>query len=128
MPTLQKVRLPKETGRPKLDEAERRCKQINVRLTIAEDQLLRRHATDAQLSVGEFVRRRILGLPVTPPPAKADAQLLFELNRIGVNINQIARNLNSGREGVPLDWAAVQDELSVVLSKVGSVFDDLRDS
>ncbi|MBN4058984.1 plasmid mobilization relaxosome protein MobC [bacterium AH-315-J04] len=109
-------------GRPTLAEAERRCKQTNTRWTIAEYGHLHQQAAAAGLSVGEFIRRRALLLPVTPPPQRSDSRLLHELNAIGVNINQIARNLNSHRKGSPgVDWTTVQTELRRVLEKVGAV-------
>ena len=113
-------------GRPKKAEADRRCKQTNTRWTIAEDRHLRRQAHAAGLSVGEFIRRRALGLPVTPPPPRTDARLLYELNAIGVNLNQIARNLNSDREGAsPVDLSNLRSRLQRVLKRVAeSYYDD----
>lgn len=109
-------------GRPTMAEAERRCKQTNTRWTLAEYGHLHQQAATAGLSVGEFIRRRALLLPVTPPPQRSDSRLLHELNAIGVNINQIARNLNSHRKGTHgVDWSTVQSELRRVLEKVGAV-------
>jgi len=79
-------------GRPKKIEAERRCKQTNHRWTIAEDAFLREQAAAADLSVAEFIRRRALLIPVVPPRKKVDARLLMELNAIGNNVNQLARD------------------------------------
>ena len=108
-------------GRPEKAEHERRCKQTNTRWTIAEFDHLHQQAAAANLSVGEFIRRRALLLPVTPPSAKADARLLHELNAIGNNVNQIARNLNAGRTSRhEADWPTVQAELRRVLEKVGA--------
>ncbi len=108
-------------GRPTMAEAERRCKQTNTRWTIAELSHLHEQASAADLSVGEFIRRRALLLPVTPPPQRCDARMLHELNAIGVNINQIARNLNSHRKGAHgANWSTVQSELRRVLEKVGA--------
>lgn len=107
-------------GRPEKAEHERRCRQTNTRWTIAELDHLHQQAAAANLSVGEFVRRRSLHLPVTPPPQRADARLLHELNAIGNNVNQIARNLNSGRPGRhEADWSVVQAELRRLLKRVG---------
>ena len=59
-------------ARPRLDEQERRARTVSVRVTAAEA---------AELRLG---------------PAE-----LRELNRIGVNLNQIARLLNSGAVRAP---------------------------
>lgn len=112
-------------GRPRKAEGERRCKQTNHRWTIAEDAYLRRQAQAADITVAEFIRRRALSQPVRAATAKTDARLLHELNAIGVNLNQLARNLNSGREGAhAVDWSVVEAELRCLIEKVGADFDD----
>ncbi|UYV12396.1 MAG: MobC family plasmid mobilization relaxosome protein [Phycisphaera sp.] len=87
-------------GRPKLDDEERRCRPTHIRWTIAEYNSIHTNADLAGVSVSEYVRRRSLGLPVVAKHARSDARLVHELNAIGVNLNQIARNLNTGRKGV----------------------------
>lgn len=108
-------------GRPRMSDHERRCRQSKIRLTIAELDYLRAQARTAGMPVAEFVRRRALALPVQPPPSHADARLLSEINALGVNLNQIARNSNAGREGIQaVDWSDLQAELSRVLEKIGA--------
>ena len=125
MTTKTEPRKQPRVGRPKKADGERRCKQTNHRWTVAEDIYLRRQAQVAGLSVAEFVRRRALSMPVTAPPSQTDARLLHELNAIGVNVNQLARNLNSGREGIhAIDWSTVEAELRRLIEKVGASFDD----
>lgn len=51
------------------------------------------------------------------PPRRADAATISELNRIGVNLNQIARNLNTGRQ-LRIDAEAAMAELRGLLEKV----------
>ncbi len=88
---------------------------------MAEFEFVTGQAKTAGIPLAEFIRRRALSVPVQPAPEKADATLLREINSIGVNINQIARNLNSGRAGQHgVDWSAVQAELRRVLKKVGA--------
>lgn len=115
-------------GRPKKVEAERRVKQTNHRWTIAEDTHLRDQAKTAGLSVAEYVRRRALGLPVVVREAKTDARLIHELNAIGVNLNQITRNVNAerlGAEGCRLsDLDALRRQLREVLDRALESFDD----
>ena len=119
---------PASGGRPKKVEAERRVKQTNHRWTVAEDIHLREQARTAGMTVAEFVRRRALGLPVVVREAKADARLVHELNAIGVNLNQIARNLNTDRLGAPgsrvFDLDALQEQLRVVLDRALEQLDD----
>ena len=71
------------------------------------------------MTLAEYVRRRLLGEPVRAQAAKADERLLFELNAIGVNLNQIARNLNAERQGRhAADLPALQTQLGRVLHQV----------
>ena len=78
--------------------AERRDAQLPpVRVTAAELDFIARQAAAAGLSVSDYARRRALGRRVAPARSAADDRLLMELNRAGVNLNQIARALNSDR-------------------------------
>ena len=109
-------------GRPPLSEHERRSKQAKIRLTIAEHAHVSAQARAAGMSLAEFVRRRTLGEPVQPRASMADAKLLTELNAIGVNLNQIARNLNAERHSRHTsDLPALQARLNRVLSAVVEV-------
>ncbi|MBN4059014.1 MobC family plasmid mobilization relaxosome protein [bacterium AH-315-J04] len=102
---------------------ERRWASTRTDLTYDEKNYLRDQAREAGISEAAYVRRRVLGLPVTVPKPKTDVRLFHELNAIGVNINQIARHLNSDRQGGhTLDWFTVQRELQRVLKKVGAAF------
>ncbi len=112
-------------GRPRKQEYERRIASTRTDLTLTEKQYLRNQAREAGMSEAAYVHRRVLGLPITVPKPKTDVRLLYELNAIGVNLNQLARNVNSGRDGVhAMDWDIVRDKLSRVLRKVGAAFDD----
>ena len=46
-----------------------------------------------------------------------DNAAIVELNRAGVNLNQIARSLNSGR-GLPNDVATVLAEVRAAIAKI----------
>ena len=77
-------------ARPRLGEEERRTRTVGVRVTEAEAEELQERAQAARLSMGAYLRRRGLGQWV-----RTTAELR-ELNRIGVNLNQMARAMNSG--------------------------------
>ena len=83
-------------ARPRLGESERRTRTIGVRVTGAEEAELRGRAQAARLSMGSYMRRRALGQRVRM------AAELRELNRIGVNLNQMARAMNSGAVSPPM--------------------------
>lgn len=103
-------------ARPRKDEHEKRNEVVRLRLTLAEHEHVRSQAETAGVTVSEFLRRRALGYIVPQARVRrgADPMLLNELNRIGVNLNQIARNQNSGRPE-RLDAEVVLDELRGVL-------------
>lgn len=108
--------------RPRKDTAERREEQIKLRLTLAELEHLRTQAERAGLSTAEYGRRRILGHEVSPRASRADAALVSELNRIGVNVNQLARAAHTDPDATR-DWRFVLTELRQVLAKVAGIYD-----
>ena len=70
---------------------------MGVRVTEAEAEELQERAQGARLSVGAYLRRRGLGQRVRmAAERRLGAAELRELNRIGVNLNQMARAMNSG--------------------------------
>ena len=79
-------------------------------------------AATAGMSVSEYVRATSTRATVTPRRHAIDDKLLLELNRAGVNLNQIAKSVNRG-QGLPHDIGEALAELHAVLSKVGSAYD-----
>ncbi len=106
-------------ARPGKEATEARSLPFHGRLTPAEGLTVRANAAAAGLTVSEFCRRRILGITVTAPAARADAALIAEVNRIGVNVNQLAHAFNVDRE-FRGDWETIRDELAHVLEKVAA--------
>ena len=99
-------------ARPRLGEEERRTRTVGVRVTEAEETELRERAQAARLSMGAYLRRRALGQRVrSAVERRLGAAELRELNRIGVNLNQMARALNSGAVSSP---AETQEEVERV--------------
>ena len=68
-----------------------------VRLTDAELDHVTEQATNAQLSLTDYVRTLALTEEVTPRRTKLESSVLVELNKIGVNLNQVAHAANIGR-------------------------------
>lgn len=105
-------------ARPEKQDGEKRSETARFRLTLAEREWLREQASRAGLSETEFMRRRVLGRPIPPAPSRSsDPALVSELNRIGVNVNQLARATHRGSDFVRY-WNAVGEELRTVLGKV----------
>ena len=108
-------------ARPVKQSEEKRIERFNLRLTLAEVEDLRRRAALAGMLPHEYARRRILGHVIQPPPGRADAALISEVNRIGVNVNQLARAQNAERE-FRGDWQSIAAEVKRVLGKVASAY------
>lgn len=97
---------------------------MQFRTDDAELAELRRRAWDSgRLSVGAFCRKRALGDPGVRHargPAPPDVRLLAlnnaELNRVGNNLNQIAKALNQGNDIDPFELRAAITELQEVLT------------
>ena len=84
-------------ARPRLGDEARRKRTVGVRVTEAEATELRERAQAARLSMGAYLRRRGLGQRVRmATERRLGAAELRELNRIGVNLNQMARAMNAG--------------------------------
>ena len=106
------AQVPLSTEEPALPGA--KSAKLTVRLTGADMALLEVEATHAGLLrtqwAAALIRRRLHGrLQLTPPEAMALIGVRRELHRIGVNINQIARALNTAvMEGAVLDLEVAQ--------------------
>ena len=106
-------------ARPRLGESERRTRTIGVRVTEAEETELRERAQAARLSVGAYLRRRALGQRVRiAAERRLGAAELRELNRIGVNLNQMARALNSGAVSLPAETQEVVERVGELVAKL----------
>ncbi|TCP10793.1 mobilization protein MobC [Bisgaardia hudsonensis] len=79
---------------------EKRTKEIKIRLTESEYNALKERKTKARLA--EWLRELALKQEPKKPLKAIDPKLLFELNRIGVNINQIARQCNNQAPNIDL--------------------------
>lgn len=109
-------------GRPRVPVEEQRTAQITCRLTEDERAAAEAAAREAGLSLTDFVRQKITTGRVTPRRSAADAQLLHELNRAGVNIHQIVRAVNFKQPVMDHEIAAVIRQHSAVLEKVASAY------
>jgi hypothetical protein len=76
-------------------------KKVLVRLTEAEKRTVEKNAKQSQLSVSRFLARSGVGDERGLDPAERELreQAIYELRRVGVNLNQIAYALNAARRG-----------------------------
>ena len=82
-------------GRPRLLPEERRSFQIKVGFNQAQFEALQERCESANLSEPELIRRLSLNQQITTNSKVTNAALI-ELGRIGNNLNQISKILNSG--------------------------------
>lgn len=109
-------------GRPRKHPNEQRSVQNKQRYTQAEIDYIGLMAERAGLTVSEFIRRAALKIAIQPPRPSEEREALHELGRIGVNLNQIARAFNRGRE-TPNYIEDVILKLTQTLDKVAERYD-----
>jgi hypothetical protein len=101
-------------------ETRQRQKALRIRLTEAEHATIEAACERAGLSLAGYARSQLLSAPPVrqarrPPVERAElARLLGELGKIGSNMNQIARVLNGGGDGVLGDFTAVQTDIAEI--------------
>lgn len=118
---MTKPPLKRRGGRPKKAPDELASERLSgIRCTAAERHFVELQAERAGLTVAEFCRRAALGQRILAARAKAnpDARLAAELNRIGVNLNQIAHAANVGR--------TLSGKLDEALARLGTVLDSME--
>ena len=104
-----------------LEEQKKKSVIKGFRMTDAEAEELSDRAAEAGMSESDYLRLCLKSSPNDfPEIRKAIKQLINEINHIGVNVNQIAKNSNSGFF-VPDDKVrlfAYMNRLSVLMNKV----------
>ena len=86
------------TGRPPRRER-KACHKVTIRLTDSEYRHLRQEATKSEHTMSALVRARLAGRVIKakqPPIPEINRQAYCQLVRVGNNLNQIAKRLNSG--------------------------------
>jgi len=105
-------------ARPAKAVGEKCDKQLNLRVTLAQHVIAHEKANAAGLTVGELLRTWIDGKSVARTSSRqADPALISELNRIGVNVNQLARAHHRDSAFVQY-WHEIGEELKDVLRRV----------
>ena len=105
-------------ARPVKKDHEKRSTQLPpVRVTTSELAYVQRQADLAGMSVTDYLRTLALTEEVKPRKTKLEASLLVELNRIGVNLNQIARSAHIGRTEQAIMTYAI-DHLVALMKRI----------
>jgi len=86
-------------GRPKLDPEEKRSEKLQTHLTPSEATLIKLKCSMSDMSVSQFLRDLALDKEIdTSANPEELKKIRAELGKIGSNINQIAKAVNSGEE------------------------------
>jgi hypothetical protein len=97
-----------------------RNKRVEIRVCQQEYEKLEKHALEAgYLNVAQYLRESgLTRKQITSPSTKQKEknQWLYEINRIGNNVNQIARHLNQGK--VP------DEEMLMILLQIQDIAQD----
>lgn len=93
-------------ARPAKSSSDKRTTMLRLRLTTAEKQHLDTIAKEAGFTVSDFIRKLVLHVKpkrsVPNPDREVLLMLLADLHKIGSNLNQIARVLNTEhKSGTP---------------------------
>ena len=114
-------------ARPPKDQHEMRSLRLNLRFTPEEWRGMQAKAAAAGLTPTAYCHLAAIGAQIEAPPSRvarstapADIAQVVALNRVGVNLNQIARALNSGVGLVPA-------ELDATLERVNTLLDDWQE-
>jgi len=106
-------------GRKKKHPSERRSQKRETRWTIDEEIEVQAKADGAGITFAEFTRRSALNRRIEVRESTADAQLINELNRLGVNLNIYVRDILSQRKDHPAaDIKALADKVDRALDRV----------
>ena len=102
-----------------------RTHKVNVWLLDEEKALLQKQAYELGLSQSDYLRKLILYGGMFTSHFSMDKEqankLLYELNRIGNNINQIAYNTNAKTFAAKGDWVELKKNYFKLLELVGTL-------
>jgi len=106
-------------ARPLKHEHEKRSIVLQTRITQADKAHVEEQAAACGLSLSEYTRRRTLGHVVAPlSRAKYDPALVSEINRIGVNVNQLARSIHLDDQRFVPYWQEIGSQLEEILDRL----------
>ena len=107
-------------SRPKKEEPKNR--RITIRVTETEYAIFTEEAEKQKMTLAEYIRQRVIHHK-TETKYEISAgkeelkELLIEHHKIGINLNQIAKHLNSGGSATEEIVAEVRKAASVILSE-----------
>jgi len=99
---------------------------LSVRMTDAEKETIKRRAAGYGMKVSDFARTVLLSNLKEPTPSRTDPAairaLMFELSKVGTNLNQLARRANEaakiGGEKELVMLTAMEAEVRAVAERI----------
>lgn len=108
-----------------------RTKQIHIKLTEEEYELLRKKCDEFNITQAGYIRHSILYGGIKKPMPRVDEnlikQLVHEVNKIGNNINQIAYICNSKYVVTEHEMIEAKDELFRALKCITDVLSGIKE-
>ena len=93
-------------------ENRKRPFRLGVYFTESEYQMLRKKAESARLTMGEFIRRCIAEKEIKQAPPVEMLPLMRHIHRVGDNLNQLLKHVNSGNPLEVPQMRKVLDQIS----------------
>jgi uncharacterized membrane-anchored protein len=93
-----------------------RNKQLNIRLNEEEVKVMQKNIKKSKLSQSEYIRKSILQKNIIV--IDEIKELMVELKRVGNNLNQITRMMNSGEIKDSKELTEVKNNLENIWNKV----------
>lgn len=91
-----------------------RVEYLNIRVSKEEKEKITKIAKSLDISVSTYTRKSLLRECIT---SKTDIQTIFEIKKIGVNLNQLAKHINT----LPID-----EEIVKSLSNIDNYINELK--
>ena len=105
---------------PKKEIYMNKNKRVTIRLTEDEYKNFTKQADELAISLSEFIRLKLNNINKIKT-SKCDKNLVYEINRIGLNLNQIAKYTNSRKivdKLVLEQLIAIEKQLNKVLKEM----------
>ena len=108
-------------ARPKKTDPNKNVARLNIRCTKTEHAVLKGKASQAGMSLSNYIRDMSLNGGVIIQESSYDFQTVDQLRRIGINLNQMTKVANATGEIAP---AALQ----TVCGKLDKIFDNILET
>lgn len=113
-----------------LEDVRTRNEQLRVWLSKEEKELLVENSRAVNLSISDYIRRLINGERIIQLASFDTGQMkdfIYELNKIGNNLNQITRMINIKKDITDDDWEMVMSSYSDLVGLMGDMIVSRKD-